>query len=175
MPFSHYSWPCGSSVLCLSQTRSARSTGPVLAEFQAPYELWLWNDGGLNRDVSLQPSHASGGSLRISNTGATEYFGAAYEAGDADFSAFTVLQFHVTNPSDQPLLLGIRIRDAGWKPGGAGQRNSGAQIPPGTSTQQVVLSQAQDSLDWKHVREIKFFAESNSGIDWFALGRVELR
>lgn len=170
-------WPLASSML---DEANARADFPVLADFEAPFEISRWN-GGEGLSVEQLSTVHGGKALRVPLS-TEHYSGADLLYFEGDWRKFHTLKISAFNPDAQPLWVTVRIHDR--------QHAQGLQQYEDRFNQHVLLvhgwnhigidlnevasAPAQRRMDMGHVRGLGIFATSLQAPRFIYLDNVRL-
>jgi hypothetical protein len=156
---------------------------PLLGDFESEVELHLWRpQGGSGHSptiiqLSAEQTKCGQHSLRI-QTGAGDWAGVSYCAGDKDWSAFKLLAFDVCN-SGEPFTLSLRVDDNGDCSKFGSRYDNGFPLTNGWNHLAIPLRELERGprdrkLNLHAIRRLALFTGANEPARTFFLDHVRL-
>ncbi|MGM0672649.1 MAG: VanZ family protein [Pseudomonadota bacterium] len=149
--------------LDLADRAVARAQFPTLAEFDTPLEHRRWSNGQPSETIARAGSR----SLRIELApGSWPSFGTHMQRSFGDWSGYGYLELSLFNPDDEPLRLGLSIRDREHFRSGRSYRNRYAtrmELDWGWNDVRIPVAEIRDGpeerpLDLDQIAELAIFA-----------------
>ena len=157
---------------------------PVLARFSAPEERLLWKAIRPHEKSQVAPAktkHSTfeGRPVLEVQTKSGDWSGVRYAAGDLSWQNYSHLSVRITNPSEEPFTLHVRIDDNEECKKFHQRYNNSVQLSPGRNELQLTIDDIRNGprdreLNISRIRSVLFFTDKRDRKRRFLLQGAQL-